>query len=471
VGEDRAGASGPDAHRPIDERVHDARWNSPTPVTDLTSIAAELAAGGESLDLPERLALAELVVSLRAVDEAMPTAGLLVGDLDNPWVRQQVAELMVVGGRSDFVDALVRGEVADLATHDVDLQRRWLHLAARRGPAILRAVAAALDGSSALDGTVVEIDLGDPLPGERRDAIAQELAQKPRMDVVRARATVEVLAGRAAAGARFRSHVVDWSAFDTYASALVTRIVDEALAAADDQRGFSALRLGDGEAQVLAGVMPDITGVLGVAPDGEWNELDADEYAAFRERLAAALRAADVVGVPDLAQCLTGPVGYGEVTALCLEVGVSPDRILPGGSDFGWALELSGEIDRLLARCAGIIGPIDPRDLRRVPLAVAPTWLSVPGELLYYDDDRGRATSHWSRLEAIVGHNYLPGEVWLVGAGVLGKLYCHAVQQAGAVAVDVGSVFDVWSGRQDTRGTVRAQPWVAAPYVVDRRTG
>ncbi len=469
MGENRAGEPGPDVHRPLADRAHEARWTSATPVTDLAALIAELSARGPSLDLPERLVLAELVVSLRAVDEVMPTAALLADDVDNPWVRQQVAELMAVGGRVEVVDALVRGEQADLSTHDVDLQRRWLHLAARRGPSILRPVAHCLAASPALDGTVVEIDLGDDLADERREAIARTLAEKPRMDRLRARTSVDVLAERAGSGARFRSHAVGWAEFDTYSRELVTWLAADALAAADDGRGFSAVRLGDGEAQVLAGVMPDITGVLGVDADGEWNELDADEYTAFRFRLADALRAADIVGVPDLAQCLTGPVGYAETTALCLEIGVSPDRILPGGSDLGWALELSGEIDRLIARCAGIIGPIDPRDLRRVPHTVAPTWLPVPGELLYYYDERGREDSHWSRLEAIAGYDYRPGEVWLVGAGVLGKIYCHAIQQAGAVAVDVGSVFDVWSGRQDTRGTVRAQPWVATPYLVDRR--
>lgn len=43
------------------------------------------------------------------------------------------------------------------------------------------------------------------------------------------------------------------------------------------------------------------------------------------------------------------------------------------------------------------------------------------------------------------------GSLFLVGAGVLGKLYCARIRQAGGIAVDMGSVFDMWMGIK-TRG-------------------
>lgn len=41
----------------------------------------------------------------------------------------------------------------------------------------------------------------------------------------------------------------------------------------------------------------------------------------------------------------------------------------------------------------------------------------------------------------------LRGALVLVGAGLFGKLYCHVAKQGGAVAVDLGSAFDVLAGQ------------------------
>jgi hypothetical protein len=40
----------------------------------------------------------------------------------------------------------------------------------------------------------------------------------------------------------------------------------------------------------------------------------------------------------------------------------------------------------------------------------------------------------------------LAGTLVLVGAGIFGKVYCHAAKQHGAVALDLGSAFDLMSG-------------------------
>ncbi|MEO8926169.1 MAG: hypothetical protein ABI306_03305 [Caulobacteraceae bacterium] len=40
----------------------------------------------------------------------------------------------------------------------------------------------------------------------------------------------------------------------------------------------------------------------------------------------------------------------------------------------------------------------------------------------------------------------LPGEVFLVAAGFLGKIYCEIVRQKGGVAIDIGSLADYWMG-------------------------
>ena len=46
------------------------------------------------------------------------------------------------------------------------------------------------------------------------------------------------------------------------------------------------------------------------------------------------------------------------------------------------------------------------------------------------------------------------GRVWIVAAGILGKLYCAAIREAGGIAIDVGSLADGWLGKV-TRPTLR----------------
>ena len=39
-----------------------------------------------------------------------------------------------------------------------------------------------------------------------------------------------------------------------------------------------------------------------------------------------------------------------------------------------------------------------------------------------------------------------PGNLWFVAAGMLGKVYCDVIRDAGGIAVDIGHTADVWAG-------------------------
>jgi len=39
------------------------------------------------------------------------------------------------------------------------------------------------------------------------------------------------------------------------------------------------------------------------------------------------------------------------------------------------------------------------------------------------------------------------GQIFLISAGILGKIYCNRLKQLGAIAIDIGSVADVWMGQ------------------------
>ena len=53
-------------------------------------------------------------------------------------------------------------------------------------------------------------------------------------------------------------------------------------------------------------------------------------------------------------------------------------------------------------------------------------------------------------------HVPYPGALFLVGAGVFGKIYCHWIKQRGGVAVDIGSIFDSWAGEGRVGHPVRS---------------
>ncbi len=49
-----------------------------------------------------------------------------------------------------------------------------------------------------------------------------------------------------------------------------------------------------------------------------------------------------------------------------------------------------------------------------------------------------------------------PGEVWLVAAGFLGKPMCNKIKARGGIAIDVGSIVDIWQGF-NTRNKVNSE--------------
>jgi hypothetical protein len=78
----------------------------------------------------------------------------------------------------------------------------------------------------------------------------------------------------------------------------------------------------------------------------------------------------------------------------------------------------------------------------------------VPGESRLPEAVRGRSMGpHFpDRYHEIMTGLQVPrtGSVFLVAAGLLGKIYCHRIQQLGGVGLDVGSIVDAWMGF-DTR--------------------
>lgn len=60
----------------------------------------------------------------------------------------------------------------------------------------------------------------------------------------------------------------------------------------------------------------------------------------------------------------------------------------------------------------------------------------------------------FNKIERWMSKCDIEGNPCLVGAGVIGKIYCNWFRDRGGVAIDMGAVFDLWAGYA-TRGPLR----------------
>lgn len=236
---------------------------------------------------------------------------------------------------------------------------------------------------------------------------------------------------------------------------------------------YCVIRLGDGEGrllgvgetftptEVLSQVLYYHFGAPSINPrrdrDRNWALSISLE---LKDMLMEAMRSADEIGMPvwDFFRALdeqptSGMLGYAPAmfTALALDpyrdaidrVGTNVFQQLAEGREFFQSV--SAEADKLL-----LIGPWDlstelsqalrPKGLEYIEVPRHQTWGDVEGfgqyPFLY--------TAVEQRIRAM---GDLCGVVALIGAGIFGKHYARLAKEQGAVALDIGSVFDSWHGK------------------------
>ncbi|MGE0725092.1 MAG: hypothetical protein AB7O45_12000, partial [Alphaproteobacteria bacterium] len=269
--------------------------------------------------------------------------------------------------------------------------------------------------------------------------------------------------------------------------------VADRLAAAIERRSpLSLIRLGDGEGNFLP-YAPDLERHRRADQDSIqriwWSTgLVADDEAAQLERvLAEAIRAADIVGIPDLyrmCRAFRQDLPYNQTSRGALAVieqfagaapppgGVAvsrPDQIVTGAHVHNafaywrlWDLLLPP-----LGRCALIAGHADAGEAIRGRFGVAVARLHlVPGERKYRApaaaaEEAAHFPARFEELRSAL-RDVGPGEVFLVAAGILGKIYCAWIQARGGIAIDVGSALDHWRG-QATRTAFEATYFTPPP--------
>jgi hypothetical protein len=79
--------------------------------------------------------------------------------------------------------------------------------------------------------------------------------------------------------------------------------------------------------------------------------------------------------------------------------------------------------------------------------------LSIPAQYIFRENavSKRHYPDRFNEIIEFIRNEINPQDVVLIGAGILGKIYCHEVKVAGGIAIDLGSLFDAMVGI-DSRG-------------------
>ncbi len=230
--------------------------------------------------------------------------------------------------------------------------------------------------------------------------------------------------------------------------------------ALENKEPLSIIRYGDGEARTLNGfrnveaVEMILKKLLGAVPS-------ISEIKEIRNYLIESYTGANIIGVPAGKKLdKSDPFWHGSIKILFENV---DSEVLVGkeyvNMDFCYDWLTNGFYDALL-KSVNVINYVSCRDLDRAlflrygfknitSYKIAPEMKFEP---LYKGNTHYPAQFHavrrWMKAAP------LEGNLFLYGAGVVGKIYGKWAADYGAVAIDIGSIFDAWAGRV-TRGANR----------------
>lgn len=230
----------------------------------------------------------------------------------------------------------------------------------------------------------------------------------------------------------------------------------------------SVIRIGDGEGRFLP-YPADLSDTQAedqdqVQRDPWWGAvlLNRAQAHGLSGDLMQAMATADVLGIPPISRLLAE---FGWATALtqadCRGLTAIFDHLQqqPSGGLFG-SCNLHADLDhwglygRMLAACK-TVSLISCHDLsvilaQKFQLSIR-EFHQLPGEYRYRRSFADPSHPQAARIypetyDAILAQlDPRPGEVHLVGAGFLGKLFCDRIRAKGGIAIDIGSQADRWA--------------------------
>lgn len=223
------------------------------------------------------------------------------------------------------------------------------------------------------------------------------------------------------------------------------------------RRGFSLIRVGEGEATFL--LPPEQTGIGDVARRLEYYfghcEASFADWTALCQKLRRSLIHADVLCPPDPAQWRVRSRAQDAFASRYRQLaqGLSalefPAMPLLSGAYVNYALHADGTLFELLEaeEEIGLISSQPAAPLLRALFGLRVREYAIPQRAVDNESliDTGHFPQRFTELCAALRRD-VAGLLVLVGAGPLGKIYCDVIRQAGGIALDVGSLLDAWTG-------------------------
>ena len=226
-------------------------------------------------------------------------------------------------------------------------------------------------------------------------------------------------------------------------------LIKEAL---QKKKGFSVIRLGDGEGRLLSWphklswehMMYRLTYWFGK------QDYEQEQIYEIKAALIEAAQRADILGVYrgfERNAHWREPLNFSEETE-------APGLSYQYENNLHRLLNDSGSLDRILKLYAKrndnqVCWTITCRDVSHKFRKPYP-----PMQTLFVEEEavqRNRPNEHLAQHNHILSQiegTCRPGQLWLVGAGVLGKIYVDRVKLCGGVGIDIGSIFDLWAGKK-----------------------
>jgi hypothetical protein len=250
-------------------------------------------------------------------------------------------------------------------------------------------------------------------------------------------------------------------------------IADRAVACLSAREPFSMVRLGDGEGNVLSLADPDLdhrrelNWFNGIFHYQDRQFLDLKTAEAFAVSVEEATCQADAIGVralpyyntelDDAEETLKGGEVRGSLGMLraqrAFERLLHANRLSRATVVSAWVhLPLLRHLERLIERASGVI-VINGRQELIQPFASRCSskpgrFIPIPPEAEFFHGPVARPNHYPGIYEQVLSllKQNLAGVLVLVGAGLFGKIYCMEAKKSGAVALDLGSAFDILAG-------------------------
>lgn len=238
---------------------------------------------------------------------------------------------------------------------------------------------------------------------------------------------------------------------------------DRIRAAVVARRGFSFLRVGDGEGIIIG--YPEFVGEAEFdARIQKWSALEQPLKHPDRTHIANAVRAAvvaaDIVGEPGdrhmaLNQQWRNARRFLRYYSMCKHDRCEMDFSVLAQTRGDWPAILAGCKEVYCITCRCIPDKIQTAfGCERANMFILTP--QVKPDIGPHITDESHYPILYRQCLSWISKNG-KGNVFLVGAGGFGKIYCHTIQQCGGVAIDAGSLFDGWAGYA-TRSYLREKP-------------